>query len=130
VSAGTFDKTNIAVRTSDGINIETLEDFTFTDRFGQSFPVPAGTKSDGASTPRALWIDMPPFGSYWIACVLHDHLYRATTLDKATCDHALYNAMIALGVPEIIAGEIYQGVHIGGWRSFDQDRAALLIPGS
>lgn len=124
MNVGFFNKTAIAIRTSDGLNIETLEDFTFTDQYGTAYLVPAGTKSDGASTPRAMWIDLPPFGSYWLAAVLHDHLYRATGLPKNDCDNALYNAMIALGVPPIRAGEIYTGVHVGGWKDFNADRAA------
>jgi hypothetical protein len=37
--------------------------------------VPAGFKSDLASTPSWLWSIYPPFGRYTYAAVVHDYLY-------------------------------------------------------
>lgn len=122
-----FNKTCIAVKTSDGKNFSLFESFSFTDQFGNTYEVPVGFETDGPSIPRALWIDLPPFGNYWLPAVLHDFLYRKTKLDKAMCDNVFYNAMIANGVPRIRAGEIYNGVHLGGWSSFNSDRSQIKV---
>lgn len=126
-----FDKTSIAVKTFDGLNIVTLEPFTFTDpATQQQITVPAGTHSDGPSIPRGMWVDLPPFGLYWLPAVLHDYLYRCTDVPKALCDTLFYNAMIANGVPPLRAGEIYNGVKFFGWKSFENDRAFAGLAGS
>jgi len=118
-----FDKTMIAVRTADGLRVVTLEPFTFTRPSGDVITVPAGTQSDGASIPEALWsTGLAPFGTYWLATVLHDYLYRDTARLKEECDTILLEAMQALYVDETQATLIYEGVHFGGWKAFRGDR--------
>lgn len=112
------------VETSDGRNFTLLEAFTYTRANGDVITVPAGTTSDGASTPRLLWREIPPFGTYWPAAFLHDYLYRDTEHDKAYCDATLLEAMQFLGVSEFEAKTIYDGVHLFGWSSFEGDRKA------
>lgn len=118
-----FSRTAIDVRTGDGRNFELLTPFTFTTAAGVVHEVPAGSTSDGASTPRELWPTLPPFGSYWLAAFLHDWAYRFSDLGKDECDALLLEAMHCQGVSAFIAAEIYQGVHLFGQGSFSADRA-------
>ncbi len=119
-----FSRTDFAVRTSDGRNMVLLEEITYTARDGRVITIPAGSASDGASTPPALWPTLPPFGRYWPAAFLHDYLYRCSDLPKALCDDLLLEAMQSLGVEALEARVIYEGVHYGGASSFAEDRAA------
>jgi len=119
-----FSSDTLKVETSDGRNFTLLEPFTFTRRAGGVISVPAGTKSDGASTPRGMWQALPPFGPYWKAAYLHDYLYRDSQYDKDYCDSVFLEAMEVLGVDTIEAHTIYEGVHLFGWSSFREDREA------
>lgn len=119
-----FSTLEIDVRTSDGRNFTLLSPFSYTARDGTVYTVPAGTTSDGASTPRLLWREIPPFGQYWLAAFLHDWLYRCSTFPKVLCDALLLEAMTVLQVSPLEAHAIFEGVHLGGWSSFDADRAA------
>jgi hypothetical protein len=106
-----FSVGNLKVETADGKSFTLLEPFLFVRPNGEVIPVPAGAKSDGASTPSALWITLPPFGAYWRAAFLHDHLYRETMLP-----------MESLGVRWDDLNTLYEGVHLFGWSSFKEDR--------
>ena len=48
-----------------------LEDYTYVG-CRETFTVPAGFRTDLATTPRLLWAIFPPFGTYSEAAVLHD----------------------------------------------------------
>jgi hypothetical protein len=122
-----FDKKVLKVSTSDGHLFTTLEDFTYTRPSGEIITVPAGAETDGASTPQGIWNLLPPFGSYWLAAVLHDYLYRVTKRPRKECDDILYEAMVDLGVPFIVRTAIYDGVRLGGSWAFDDDRKAKLL---
>lgn len=114
----------LKVSSLDGHNFVLLEPFSFTRPDGSIITVPAGSESDGASTPRAIWPTMPPFGIYWPAAYLHDWAYRYSDLDKATCDNLLMEGMRALNVSETERILIYEGVHLAGQEAFNADRAA------
>lgn len=114
----------LKVSTSDGRNFTLLEDFTYTSNSGVVYTIPAGSQSDGASTPRSIWVEIPPFGTYWIAAFFHDWLYRYSSFPEATCNTLLLEAMLSLGVNPILAKMIYDGVELGGWSSFKADRLA------
>lgn len=118
-----FSVENLTVETSDGRNVIIIKPFTYTCENGEVISVPEFDTSDGTSTPRFIWTIIPPFGVYWKAAVLHDFLYRATTLTKDRCDDLLYEAMIRLGTDKLEAWNIYEGVRIGGQSYFDEDRA-------
>lgn len=118
----------ISVSTCDGRNFTSLKDFSFTDKFGTVYIIPAGTTSDGASTPCEIWPTIPPFGRYWLAAFFHDYLYRYTQLPKVLCDDLFEEAMISLGVSPLEADIIYEGVNLCGQSSFDADRAAQIQP--
>jgi hypothetical protein len=117
-----FSTKELKVSSSDGHNFVLLEPFTYTTKDGTVIEVPAGTTSDGASTPQTIWASLPPFGNYWMAAYLHDYLYRNTKYPKAFCDNILYEAMCFLKVPTFQAKIIYEGVALGGQYAFDKDR--------
>lgn len=119
-----FSTLSIKVETSDGRNVIVLEDFSFTDSKGNVYVVPAGSKSDGASTPRFLWRELPPFGVYWLAAVFHDWLFRYSKLPEHQCNALLLEAMVSLNVPLLERQAIFEGVSLGGWVSFAEDRKA------
>jgi len=114
------------VRTSDGHNVVVLRPFTFTRKDGTVITVPAGTTSDGASTPYIIWNTLPPFGKYWMAAVLHDYLYRDSKFEKDFCDDTLAEAMDVLGVGYLDHFAIYEGVSLCGWHAFNDDRIEQL----
>lgn len=120
---GTLHSLPLKVSSSDGHNFTLLESFSFTRPNGDVITVPVGSTSDGASTPRELWLTLPPFGDYWPAAYLHDWLYRESILDKDTCDIILAEAMEACGTEWIVRNTIYEGVRLGGWSSFTNDRS-------
>ena len=117
-----FSTDQLKVSTADGHNFTLLEPFTYLCKDGTIIIVPEGSQSDGASTPQILWNTLPPFGVYFKAAFLHDFLYRATEFPKEFCDNVLLEAMECLGVNQIEADTIYEGVHLGGWMAFNEDR--------
>jgi len=134
-----FSKTTLDNRTSDGHNIMLLEDLVYVTKAGDILCMPTGTVSDGASTPRAIWQVIPPFGPYWLATVFHDGGYRNTilkinldgtrsvvTLTRDQCDDLLLEGMESLGVSLLLREAIYEGVHLGGEIAFDDDRRVKL----
>ena len=109
----------------DGRNVTLFAPLAYMTKGGELLTAPVGTQSDGASTPRIIWDAIPPFGRYWPACVIHDWLYRDTKRDKTFCDNVLYEAMLALGVDVETAKIIYEGVHLFGWKAFNDDRRPI-----
>ena len=118
-----FSTNALKVQTSDGRNFVLLEPFSYTSQGGVTITVPAGSQSDGASTPREIWAFVAPFGTYWKAAYLHDYLYRYTQYPKAFCDDILKEAMECLGVDPIEINAIYNAVALFGSDSFNEDRA-------
>lgn len=122
-----FVKTDLSFISSDGRNITTLEPIVLTRPNGEVITAPPGFTSDGASTPKSIWWLIPPFGTYWLACVLHDFLYRVSGRPKDECDTILMEAMTSLGVELFLREAIYEGVHLGGQWAFDNDRNPKLM---
>lgn len=137
-----FKSNTLDVRTHDGRNFVLLADADYQAADGTLYRMPAGATSDGASTPPILWSKfdrdwIPPFGSYWLAAVLHDCAYRKTLLrfdgvwinadlPKDKCDALLREAMESLGTHALTIDEIYHGVVICGLGSFEADRKAAI----
>jgi hypothetical protein len=121
-----FQQTPMKVETDDGRYFTLLQPYNYLCRSGELITIPAGTTTDGASTPSELWITIPPFGKYWKAAILHDYLYRNTNRPKSECDLLLLEAMESLGVGEITAHTIYEGVHLAGQIAFDEDRKSKV----
>lgn len=81
--------------------------------------VPIGYLTDGASVPRVFWSLIPPWGAYGQAAVLHDWLCEnpyfhtpggKVTIDRATVDGVLYEALEVLQVHPAIRTTIKLGV--------------------
>jgi hypothetical protein len=121
-----FLKTNLIVSTSDGRNVVLQEELTYVTEAGETIVVPVGATADGCSTPKEVWILIPPFGQYWLAAVLHDYLYRKTKKTREECDKLFLEAMESLGVDLILRTTIYNGVRLGGSWAFDDDRKQTL----
>lgn len=117
-----FDKIAINVRTSDGRYFTLLEDLTYTASDGTIYTVPAGSITDGASSPKEVWDFIPPFGYYWLAAVFHDWLYHGSHVPKSQCDSLFKEAMLSLSVEHITAQILYEAVHLFGWRAYTSDR--------
>jgi Protein of unknown function (DUF1353) len=83
--------------------------------------VPPGFITDMASTPSALWSDLPPWGKYGPAAVVHDFLYASGIGTREQADNVLREAMQDLGVDWRRAELIFDGVRIGGQHAWDQD---------
>jgi len=119
-----FPRPDLAVRTSDGRNVTLLEPLVYVHGDGIVTTIPAGSTSDGASTPQLSWsLGFSPFGIGWRAFVLHDFLYRKTWLPRDYCDASLLEALLELGEPN--AQIIYDAVRLGGRFAFNADRDAL-----
>ena len=131
-----FNSLPFEVSTADGRNFVLLEAVTYVTANGAAYVMPVGATSDGASTPPEIWVNFPPFGTYWPAAFLHDCAYRATLLTadgkpamlaKADCDNLLKEAMRFCGTHSFTLNAIYEGVAIGGQSSFDSDRKSLPV---
>lgn len=121
--------------TGDGRIHTVMQDVLYCTKARVQYKIPSGATSDGASTPQAIWNIIPPFGSYWKAAFLHDCAYRNTLqvlqddgswvrarVTKDVADLLLLEAMELLGTHEATRVEIYEGVKLGGWKSFEDDR--------
>lgn len=88
----------------------------YTTRNGEFIEVPAGFFTDLASIPRPFWNLFPPVGSYDLAAVLHDYLYRTDSLplvDQKRADRLMLEAM--------------EDTRVGWWRRRVIHRALRLF---
>jgi Protein of unknown function (DUF1353) len=89
--------------------------------------VPLGFVTDFASTPRALWAVLPPFGTYQLAAVVHDFLYWDQGCSREQADALLRVAMFESKVEARKRDVIWQAVRRFGQSAWDQnatDKAA------
>lgn len=84
------------------------------DAYGVTVHVPAGFETDFASVPRGLWNVFPPTGRWQRAAVIHDYLYRETSLDRFVCDAIFREAMRQLKVPRWRRLVMYAAVRLFG----------------
>ncbi len=121
-----------SVCNQDGRNWKLLTPMVYQSRDGRVFIVPRGASTDGASTPALIASLFPPTGAYWQSAVLHDSAYQNTLetasgfkagLSKDDCDLLLKEAMELSGVDPITVETIYEGVRLGGWMAFKNDRS-------
>ena len=124
-----FETERLLLSTRDGRNFVVEREFVFTrpaEVGGQQIRVPVGSTTDGASTPAIFWSQLPPWGPYFMAAVLHDAAYRGTTVpvipDQDTADLLLLEACRALGVEERRARLLYNGVRLFGEVAWKRDR--------
>ena len=110
----------------DGRNMQLLKPFSYVDPKGQTWSVPAGTKTDGASIPRILWLTYPPFtGKYRQAAVVHDYYCQLRSRTWKDTHKVFYEAMLTSGVPEKTAKIMYGAVYGFGprWGTRSEQRA-------
>jgi len=82
------------------------EDFTVITSKG-TITVPKGKVTDLASTPRILWIILPPFGRYTKAAVVHDYLCGTQHPDR---HEIFYELMLFYGTYKWKAKIMYKAV--------------------
>ena len=114
---GRFEGDIVATFLADGRNMRIERPFAYFDPRGQSWEVPAGVVTDGASVPQFFWVAFPPFtGRYRAAAVVHDHFCQSKSRSWRETHLAFYNAMRASGVDEVTALAMYGAVYNFGPR--------------
>lgn len=115
---GTFHGDLIVKALGDGRLLELTHPFSFTDAKGKLWPVPVGTKVDGASIPQPLWtiVGGPFEDKYREASVIHDHYCDEKTESWENVHLVFYNGMRAKGVGSIQAKLMYGAVYAFGPR--------------
>jgi hypothetical protein len=96
--------------------------FSYKTNAGDIIPIPAGLKTDLASTPRIVWNIFPPFGLYTGAAIVHDDLYTTQRFERSKCDSILLEAMVAEGVSWISRMTIYSQARAWGWWAWRQHK--------
>lgn len=100
---------------ADGINWRHNAEFRFYSRaLDRLILVPALEVTDFASTPRAIWSIIPPWGRHGAAACIHDRAYWDQSLTRDQADELLREAMSVLGVAPAVLEAIYDGVRLGG----------------
>jgi hypothetical protein len=105
----------------DGRLMRLVEPFGFLDDEEKRWPVPVGTKVDGASIPQPLWSVMGgPFeGRYRDASVIHDYYCDVRSEPSRAVHRVFYNAMRASGVSALRAKLMFAAVYFAGPRWSD-----------
>ncbi len=125
---GTFEGRLVAEFLPDGENVQLVEKFTFVDSNGQSWEVPAGSQTNGASIPQFLWVAYPPFtGKYRVAAVVHDHYCVTKKRTWQQVHRVFYDAMRAVGVEATVAKAMYAAVYAFGprWEGTGKTRSVV-----
>ncbi len=122
-----FLEKDVATRSSDGRNEVLIEPLHYQTEKGEIITVPVGADTDGASVPRIFWRLFPPTGDYWMAAVLHDHLYRTNMFVKSKCDRIFLEAMKSLGVGRVKRETIYMAVHYFGFAAYNEARRNIKM---
>jgi hypothetical protein len=102
----------------DGRLMRVVEPFGFLDPEQKRWPVPVGTKVDGASIPQPLWslIGGPFEGKYRDASVVHDYYCDVRTEPCKAVHRVFYLAMRASGLSDQRAKFMYAAVYFAGLR--------------
>ena len=100
----------------DGRLMQLMEPFGFQDAQHKKWPVPKGTKVDGASIPQVLWtlIGGPFEGKYREASVVHDFYCDTRTEPWKAVHRVFYEGMLVSGVSGIRAKLMYAAVRYAG----------------
>lgn len=135
----------VAGTSVDGLNWTLTKALILALKDGRIVRARIGTTSDGASTPRSVWVIIPPFGNDdWPAAVAHDACYRefldVLVSGDWTADDAVWtplivteqdaNQIIAEGMEDLNSNPIkiavmYHALELFGKAAFDADRKAL-----
>lgn len=116
-SPGRFLGEIVATMLPDGRNMKLVQPFGYIDSKGQTWDVPAGAETDGASIPKAFWLTHPPFtGKYRSAAVIHDYYCRSQTRAWQDTHNVFYEAMRTAGVDDRTAKVMWGAVYNFGPR--------------
>ena len=119
-------------------DMKLLEDFSYTDPAGKTWPAPQGSIVNGASIPRPLWstVGSPYTDDYRSASVVHDIAVEDTAVNRKEADKMFYYACLAGGCSLKQASLLYAGVRIGSWASdkrwlrlFTKEKMLFRLPG-
>lgn len=131
---GRFKGELVATLLSDGRNMKLVQSFGYIDTRGQSWDVPVGAETDGASVPKAFWFTHPPFtGKYRAAAVIHDYYCRTQTRSWQDTHNVFYEAMRTAGVDDRTAKVMWGAVYNFGPRwgeGFGKRGPGLALPPS
>ena len=88
--------------------------------WSQSYRIPKGFVTDGASCPRVLWnVCAPVAGPFGQGAIIHDWFYNeGPDIPKVLADSLLYTAGRQRGANWFRAQLVYWGVRIGGEFSY------------
>ena len=106
-----------------GVTRTLTHELRLADDFGDVWYIPAGFKTDFASTPRLMWRICPPaHGLYVWAAVVHDAFYRVPTynLTRKRADKIFLGVMKFSGVPLWKRHMMYRAVRMfggGSWKA-------------
>ncbi|MFM5339390.1 DUF1353 domain-containing protein [Aeromonas veronii] len=111
--------TPISLRPIDDNNWVVVDDFTVNTLYGP-ITVKSGSTTDLASVPRPLWAIIPRSGLHTPASVVHDYIYRNTSirLSQRQADNIFLQLMLKDGVNKILAYTMWFGVRLFGHHSY------------
>jgi Protein of unknown function (DUF1353) len=114
----------------DGRDMELVKPFTYVDSHDVAWPVPTGTRVDGASIPSVFWslIGGPYTGRYREASVIHDYYCEKKTRHWKAVHKVFLDGMLARGLDPIQAKIMYLAVYRFGPR-WDYDADACFCKG-
>jgi hypothetical protein len=121
---GQFDGELILKILPDGRNMELVRPFNYVDSHNVAWPVPAGTRVDGASIPSVFWsiLGAPYTGRYREASVIHDYYCETKSRHWKAVHKVFLDGMLARSVDKIQAQLMYLAVYRFGPRwDFDVD---------
>ncbi|MBI1866940.1 MAG: DUF1353 domain-containing protein [Methylocystis sp.] len=121
---GRFDGELILKVLPNGRDMELVRPFNYSDSHDIAWPVPAGTRVDGASIPSVFWslIGAPYTGKYREASVIHDYYCETKSRHWKAVHKVFLDGMLARGVGAIQAKVMYLAVYRFGPRwDFDVD---------
>lgn len=121
---GIFEGELILKAMPNGRDMELVRPFNYIDSNDIRWPVPAGTRVDGASIPRVLWtlIGAPYTGKYRDASVIHDYYCTSRSRHWKAVHKVFLDGMLARGVNKLDATLMYIAVYRFGPRwDFDVD---------
>ena len=105
----------------DGRHYRVIVPFEFASEVVQRIiRIPVGFITDFASTPRLLWVFLPPTGRWSKAAVVHDMLYQhpeclTPRVTWMAANRTLLEGCEALSVNWLTRWAIFGGVCLGGW---------------
>lgn len=106
----------------DGINWRVESDVVYqSDSLGKTITVKAGTLTDFASIPRALWNIYPP-ARFAGPATVHDELYTKQTCTRLEADRVFLEALKVDGVPYMRRYAFYWALRAAGWKAWNDHR--------